>query len=226
MKQKLIVSLIFINYLREISLIEINRAYIENPLLYKNEICSYNGDPIVVGNNIECSCYSSYVDEPRESHKKYIGNQLVKCSYKKKKRFLTFFLASILPIGLDYLYLGYYFYFSIIIFFFLALVASEICFFIITYKVKEITEETRYKYNNRKESINNEFIFMPNKKIYKKEKLEKWLFVYYIINKVLICTTLLYWVVDVIFQASGKVKDPYGVETENDFYTLFSRQEL
>ena len=76
--------------------IVIDRAYVENPILYKNEICSYNGDPKVNSDEtIECECYSSFVDEPREEHKKYIGNQLIHCSYQRKKRFTTFFYACI-----------------------------------------------------------------------------------------------------------------------------------
>ena len=77
--------------------IVIDRKYVENPMLYKNEICSYNGSPYQNLDNeknkvkIECTCYSSYVDEPREDHKKYVGDQLVHCSYKRKKRFTTFF---------------------------------------------------------------------------------------------------------------------------------------
>ena len=226
MKKRLIVSLIFFIFLKEISLIEINRAYVENPLLYKNEICSFNGDPIIVGNNIECSCYSSYVDEPRESHRKYIGNQLVRCSYKKKKRFRAFVLSCIFPLGLDYLYLGYYLYFSIIFFFFILLAISQICFFILSYKVKEITEETMYKYNDRTETFNDKFdVNISNKRTDKKKKLEKCLFIYFIINRVLIFTTISYWVTDIIFQATGKVRDPYGIETENDFFTLFSKEQ-
>ena len=75
--------------------IVIDRQYVENPILYKNEICSYNGSPnIVIEENkaiVECTCYSSYVDEPREDHKKYVGDHLVHCSYKKKKDLQHFF---------------------------------------------------------------------------------------------------------------------------------------
>jgi len=227
MKRRLIISLIFFNFINEISLIAINRAYIENPLLYKNEICSFNGDPIVVGNNIECSCYSSYIDEPRESYKRYIGNQLVRCSYKKKKRFLTFFLASVLPMGFDYFYLGYYISFAVVFFCFFLLILSQICCFILSYKVKEINEETRFKYSVRNEKINNDFAFIAeNKKGDKKEKLEKSFFFYYVINRVLLFVGILYWLVDVIIQAAGKVRDSNGVETENDFQTLLSKEEF
>ena len=95
--------------------IVINRAYVENPLWYKNEICSYNGElKVNFDESVEWTYYSSFVDEPRGNHKKYIGNQLIHCSYQRKKRFTTFFYSSILLIGLDFLYLEQYFYFVII----------------------------------------------------------------------------------------------------------------
>ena len=46
-----------------------------NPSLYKNEICSYNGYPNVKEKSIECDCYSSFVNEPRKEKVKYIGDQ-------------------------------------------------------------------------------------------------------------------------------------------------------
>ena len=42
-----------------------------NPSLYKNEICSYNGYPNVKATSIECDCYSSFVNEPRKEKVKF-----------------------------------------------------------------------------------------------------------------------------------------------------------
>ena len=208
--------------------IVIDREYIESPLLYKNEICSYNGNPTVISKNkVECSCYSSYVDEPRESFKKYVGNHEVHCSYKKKKRFTTFFLAGLVPIGLDYFYLEHYLYFAIICVSFLLLLLSYIICFIVSYKLKEMNEESKYKYNDKSDNASrNTFGFSSNKKGRdKKEKIKKCLDVHRIINKILTIIFVCYWVVDIVLQARGDVLDKNGIETENDMNSLFSKEE-
>ena len=208
--------------------IVIDREYIESPLLYKNEICSYNGNPTVINKNkIECSCYSSYVDEPRESFKKYVGNHEVHCSYKKKKRFTTFFLAGLIPIGLDYFYLEHYLYFAIICVSFLLLLLSYIICFIISYKLKEMNEESNIKYNDKSDNASrNTFGFSSNKKGgNKKEQMKKCLDVHRMINKILTVIFVCYWVVDIVLQARGDVLDKNGVETENDMNSLFSKEE-
>jgi len=209
--------------------IVIDRAYIENPILYKNEICSYNGEPKVNSNGtIECECYSSFVDEPREDHKKYIGNQFIHCSYQRKKRFTTFFYACILPIGFDYLYLGHYFYFFMVFLFFLLTMVSHLVCFFLSYKLKEMYEETKYKYSERSDNFNrnNSMIYKSKKKIDKKEQLKKCTEVYRVINKILLVILVLYWIQDIIDQALGIIKDKNRVETENDMNSLFSREEI
>ena len=207
--------------------IKIDRAYIENPLLYKNEICSYNGKPDTTKKNrVECSCYSSYVDEPRESYRKYVGDHMVHCSYKRKKRFTTFFLAGLVPIGLDYFYLEYYLYFCIIFISFILLIISYIVCFFISYRLKEIYEESKYKYNDRSDNANkNKFGFKSNKKGDQKEQIKKCLAVHRILNKIATILFVCYWIVDIVIQAKGIVKDKNGVETEDDMNSLFSREE-
>ena len=208
----------------------INRYYIENPILYKNEICSYNGNPIsiITGNtaHIECDCFPSYVDEPREDHKKYIGDQFVHCSYKRKKRFTTFFLAGLIPMGFDYFYLGYHLYFAIIFFFFILIVTSQIICLLLSYKLKEMFEESKNEYNERNDNSNRNFTGLnSNQKRGKEEQLKKCLNVYRIINKILIFMMVFYWISDAILQARGIIKDKNGIETENDMNSLFSREE-
>jgi len=219
--------LIFILLKKTKEQIIINKTYVENPLLYKNEICSYNGNPNIINQtHIECSCYTSYVDEPREDYQKYVGNQIVHCSYKKKKRFTTFFLAGLAPMGFDYYYLGHYLYFCIILFGFILLVISHIISFLLSYKLKEMYEESKYKYSDRNENYNrNNIRFKSNKKTNKKERLQKCLFIHRIINKIFCFIFLLYWIVDIIIQARGLVKDSNGIETEDDMNSLFSREE-
>ena len=209
--------------------IVINRAYVENPLLYKNEICSYNGEPKVNSDeSVECTCYSSFVDEPRENHKKYLGNQLIHCSYQRKKRFTTFFYASILPIGLDYLYLEQYFYFAIVFVSFLIIIINQIVYFFLSYKLKEMYDEAKYKYNEKIDSFNrnNSMAYKSKKKRDKKEQLKKCLEVYKIINRILLIILIIYWIMDIITQSLGLIKDRNKVETENDMNILFSREEI
>jgi len=209
--------------------IVIDKAYVEKPILYKNEICSYNGDPKVNSDEtIECECYSSFVDEPRESHKQYIGNQLIHCSYQRKKRLTTLFYACICPMGLDYIYLEHYFYFFIVFLFFLLTVINHLVCSFLSYKFREIYEETKDKYKERNDSFNrnNSMSYKSKKKIDKKEQLKKCLNVYRIINRILFTILMIYWLMNIIVQALGVIKDKNKVETENDFDSLFSREEI
>ena len=205
----------------------IDKNYIENPLLYQNEICSYNGIPKVVSNDtVECTCYSSFTDEPREDYKKYIGNQMVHCSYKRKKRFTTFFLAGILPMGLDYFYLEHYVYFLIVFTLFLLMIISQVVCFVLSHKVKKMYEKSKYNYNDKNGSFCRNIGFKSNKKMGKKEKLKKCLDIYEVTNKILRILFIIYWIVDIILQARGIIKDINGVETENDMDSLLSREEI
>jgi len=204
----------------------IDKEYIENPILYKNEICSYNGSPKVVSNDtIQCTCYSSFTDEPRENYRKFIGNQLVQCSYKRKKRFTTFFLAGLIPMGFDYLYLELYGYFCIVFISFLLMVISQIVCFILSYKLKEMYEDSKYKYSDKNDNFGRNNIGLK-KKSDKKDKFKKCLGINEVVNKIVGILFIIYWIVDTVLQARGMIKDRYGVETEDDMDSLFSREEI
>ena len=204
----------------------IDKEYIENPILYKNEICSYNGSPKVVSNDtVQCTCYSSFTDEPRENYRKYIGNQLVQCSYKRKKRFTTFFLAGLIPMGFDYLYLELYGYFCIVFISFLLMVISQIVCFILSYKLQEMYEDSKYKYSDKSDNYSRNNIGLK-KKSDKKDKLKKCLGINEVVNKIVGILFIIYWIVDTVIQARGMIKDRYGVETEDDMDSLFSREEI
>ena len=223
--------LLFVIFIKAYTQNIINRNYIESPFLYKNEICSYNGVPIVNTTSekeqIKCECYSSYVDEPRESHKKYIGNYLVHCSYKRRKRFTTFFLACLIPMGFDFYYLGHYFYFAIIFSSCILIIITKIICFILSYNLKEMDEESKYQYNN-KSDINfnrNNLRFNSKKKKDKKEQLKKCLTIFSIISNSLIAIIIIYWIIDIVSHARGLIRDINKVETENDMNSLFSKEE-
>lgn len=205
----------------------IDRAYLESPALYKNEICSYNGNPKVKSNEtIECSCYSSFVDEPREDYKKYVGKQIVHCSYKRKKRFTTFFLAGLVPMGFDYFYLEHYIYFLIVFISFILMVISYLVNFFMSYKLKEMYEGSKYKYSDKSDNnYRNNRGYKSNKKD-EKEQLKKCVDIHGIINRIFSILFIIYWIVDIVLQARGLIKDRYGVETENDMNSLFSKEEI
>ena len=202
---------------------------IYEPSLYKNEICSYNGYPEIEGfDDIKCHCYSSFVDEPNKKNYKYIRGQKVHCSYQKKKRFKTLFLAGILPMGLDYYYLGHIFYFVIILLLFVGVIVSNCVEFYMSYQLDEKAEESKYKYNEMNENIlrTNTIWNKANNKIDDKDKNKRCLKIYNIINRVCLCLFFIYWMIDIVLQAKGLIKDSNGIETDNDISVLFSRVEI
>ncbi len=199
----------------------------DNSALYKNEICSYNGYPNVKSNSIECDCYSSFVNEPREDKIKYIGNQKVQCSYKKKNRFTTFFYAGILPIGLDYYYLGYTQYFILILIVFVIVIVNNIFQFYLTYQIDEKSDFNKNKRDDDANYENNANIWHnSNKKMNKIDRYKKILKIYSIINIVSLALFGAYWIVDIVLQFKGIIKDSNGVETYNDISILFSKVDI
>ena len=153
-----------------------------NPSLYKNEICSYNGYPNVKEKSIECDCYSSFVNEPRKEKVKYIGDQKVQCSYQKKNRFKIFFLAGILPIGLDYYFLGYTQYFVLILIVFVIVIINNIFQFYLTYQIVEKSNFNKNKSQNDMNYRNESNVwYNSNKKLSKMDKYKRFLKIYNIV---------------------------------------------
>ena len=132
---------------------------------------------------------------------------MVQCSYQKKKRFKTFFLAGILPMGFDLYYLGYKLYFSIVFIAIIIVIANNIIHFYLTYQLDEKQEE-KHKNNDINEN------FGRNVNIWNQ------------VNKICLAFFLIYWVINIILQAKGIIKDSNGIETDNDMDTLFSREDI
>ena len=150
---------------------------------------------------------------------------MVHCSYKRKKRFTTFFLAGLVPMGFDYFYLEHYIYFLIVFISFVLMVISYIVNFFMSYKLKEMYEGTKYKYNDKSDNNSrNNRGYKSNKKD-EKEKLKKCVDIHGIINRIFSILFIIYWIVDIVLQARGIIKDKNGVETENDMDSLFSKEE-
>ena len=217
MKKKfLILIYIFICIKKAFSSLE----NITNIKYYMNQICSYNGIPTlnVSNNTVICSCEDKYVNEPREEEKKYIHNQFIQCSYRKKKRFTAFFLAAITPFGLDYFYLGHYIYFIIIALINATIIVFNFISIVLNYQLEKKNEEAKrqmkLKKNTNKFDIRN--LAELNDRCVKNFNLT---------SKILIIFMILFWYGNVIIQGIGILKDNNGVPTENDMGYLFQTPE-
>jgi hypothetical protein len=83
--------------------------------MFEDEICSYNGIPNSVNDTwVYCECQLEFSNDTALSRK--INGVPVQCSYEKKRRFIALFLSIFLPVGVDHLYLGNYYFFIMIFF--------------------------------------------------------------------------------------------------------------
>ena len=189
---------------------------ITNIKYYMNQICSYNGVPNIIDSNntVICSCEDKYANEPRESEKKYIHNQFIQCTYRKKKRFTAFFLAAITPFGLDFCYLGYFIYFIIIAVINFTIIVFNFISIVLNYQLEKKNEEAKQKLkikkNTNKFDIRN--LAELNDRCVKNFNLT---------SKILIIFLLLFWISNAFIQGMGFLNDINGVPTENDMGYLF-----
>ena len=189
---------------------------ITNIKYYMNQICSYNGIPNIIdtNNTVICSCEDKYANEPRESEKKYIHNQFIQCTYRKKKRFTAFFLAAITPFGLDFCYLGYFIYFIIIAVINFTIIVFNFISIVLNYQLEKKNEEAKRKLklkkNTNKFDIRN--LAELNDRCVKNFNLT---------SKILIIFLLLFWISNAFIQGMGFLNDINGVPTENDMGYLF-----
>lgn len=92
-----------------------NIEYLNDPNLFVDEICSYNGSKNSSLSNdtyIKCDCNDEYANDPNESGE--INGVPIQCSYFRKRKFITVFFSIFLPFGIEYLYLEHYLYFGFI----------------------------------------------------------------------------------------------------------------
>ena len=189
---------------------------ITNIKYYMNQICSYNGVPNIIdtNNTVICSCEDKYANEPRENEKKYIHNQFIQCTYRKKKRFTAFFLAAITPFGLDFFYLGYFIYFIIIAVINFTIIVFNFISIVLNYQLEKKNEEAKRKLklkkNTNKFDIRN--LAELNDRCVKNFNLT---------SKILIIFLLLFWISNAFIQGMGFLNDINGVPTENDMGYLF-----
>ena len=191
--------------------------YLNNTYNYRNELCSYNGKPTYnkTTNEVTCECDIQYVDEPDKKKQKYINGHLIKCSYKRKSRFLVVFLALCIPLGFEFLYLERYIIFSIIFILSIIVIGINSVVFFLNYQINMKSKET---------AIQNKMNKMLNKKenniinINKDNVCIKRL---NIIAKIIAINHILYMILDLFGHGLGYITDYYHIKTENDFGYIF-----
>ena len=166
---------------------------LNSPLLFKYEICSYHGTPNVTKKedkiNIDCICDDNYAT--LESNEQQINGIKVQCSYSKRRRFITFFLAAFIPFGFDYLYLGLYWLFCLI-FLLCAVVIFGNCYFFFKYERDKSNETEEDPSTTTKRKI---FI-------------------------VCAFVAILFYIGNLVFIGVGRVKDANDIELIEDLDTI------
>ena len=192
---------------------------LDNVYLYSNELCSYNGIPKInsTTNEVTCECKERYANEPRKDKIKYINGHMIQCSYERKSRFYTLFLALCLPFGFDFLYLNQYISFFISLSISLFTISINIIVFFMNYKINVKSKETKLqvKLNRIVEKVNDNKNNEENK-------------CFKVINKISSIMTLthsLFIITCLVLHLSGKLPDGNNVYTENDLGYLFTTPE-
>ncbi len=165
-------------------------------ILFQDEICSFHGI-VIDKENQTCKCYEEY---ETINSSKMINGIPIQCSHEKKRRTIALFFSIFTPFGLDYLYLGNYFYFLLFLILFLFIYCGVI-YYIIQIEIEK-NQDKEDKYYFRRDINNN------NK--------------YRIIFFILVGIYFLIYLLNILFMASGLITDGYGKDTLNDFNYLFS----
>lgn len=189
---------------------------LNNPYLYRNELCSYNGKPIYnpSTNEVTCECYPRYANEPNEKKRKYINGNFIQCSYKRKSKFMVLFLALCIPIGIDFLYLERRPAFIIILILSIIIISFNTIIFILSHKSDMKSKKSKIQ---KKMTKLNKKVINKNNDIDDGKKIRK----YFNITKILFIIHLIFVLVDIIGHATGMITDYFGVATENDLNYIF-----
>ena len=196
------------------------KDFLNDITLYTNELCSHNGIPQLNAEKTEviCECDNKYTNEPRESHKKYINNHFIQCSYERKKRFFCFFLSAIAPLGMDYLYLGHIGIFFVILFYFCFNMILIVFSIVLNYRLEKKEEEEKLQKKLKKANYKFEFknITTINKTCVKAMSY---------VSNFAILLLVLFWIINTVLEGLGLIRDKNHVITENDMYYLFQIAE-
>ena len=136
-------------------------------------------------------------------------NNLIQCSYRKKKRFTCFFLAAITPFGLNYFFLEYYL--SFVIFALFSITAIIYNFISMVQKNEEAKRQIKLKISTNKFDIRN-FEELNGRYVKNFNLVAK------ILKKIFM---VIFWVANAGIQFSGWLNDNNGVPTEDDINYLF-----
>lgn len=173
---------------------------ISSPELYKNEICSFKGIPVIQkDNSIKCECFDGY--ETFNPKGLSIKNINIQCNYAKKKRFIALFFSIFIPLGIDYLYLEQYFLFITTLLLIIIIIGGN-CFLIL--------QSELHKSQN---DASSQKPLLPLSTNHKKLKL---------IFLCLCCLLLIAYFINIYLIISGKIKDGNGIDTMNDISFLFN----
>ena len=173
---------------------------ISSPILFKNEICSFKGIPIIQNaTSIKCECFNEY--ETFNPNNLTIKNIPIQCNYAKKKRFIALFFSIFLPLGIDYLYLEQYFFF-IIILLLIAIIIGGNCFIMLESELQKSQNDTTAQ--------------KPHLPLVTKYKQLK------IIFPCLCCLLIICYFLNIYLIISGRIKDGNGIDTMNDISFLFN----
>ena len=159
--------------------------------LFKNQICSYNGKPKLISENTIkyiCECDNEF--DTDDKVRKIYGHK-VYCSYKKKSKLKTLFLAIFFPFGRDYFYLGYILFPILILFYWIFII---ICNCIFIYRI--IDDDNKI----------NEIEIKEN---YDMKKM-------CILIKIINIVSIIYYILNIILILSNVIIDSYGKELYND----------
>ena len=165
---------------------------VRSPELIKNQLCSFNDISKVTSDSITCQCFDGFV---KDNNIRKINGIEVDCSYQLKSRLITFVLSLVAPIGVDYLYLEYL---TIFILIFLIVICGVVLNIILLNCV--------LKYDK----------LMSIGKVDKdfEKKYIKFKYVVIIIDFIFLAL----YIINVILQGTGVIKDKNGFSTISDFY--------
>ena len=165
--------------------------FISSPKLIKNQLCSFNGISQVNISYIKCKCYDAFV---KDNNIRKINNYEVDCSYFLKSRLITFTLSLVVPLGIDYFYLGFYIFGAIVFVFVIIIFLLNICLLklVLVY--------------DRLSSVGN-----VDKNFEKKYLKYKYIVIF------IDCISFCFYIINSILQGTGIIKDKNGYETLSDY---------
>ena len=165
--------------------------FISSPKLIKNQLCSFNGISQVNISYIKCKCYDAFV---KDNNIRKINNYEVDCSYFLRSRLITFTLSLVVPLGIDYFYLGFYIFGAIVFVFVIIIFLLNICLLKLVLVYDRLSSVGNVDKNFEKKYLRFKYSILI---------IDIIVFVFYILNAILHC--------------AGVIKDSNGFSTISDF---------